>query len=259
MFKPKPKKKIDVDKNSMITIDNKHSEILENIQQEEEIELPKLQEKKKELQKQILVLKEQENTIEKILELEDEVNKIKKNISKIKREKKKYLLDNSKYIFDYFEKKKEISEGTGKKRVLNSFFNKEEPNKKIMINDNNKYLSNVDINFLEINDFIVEKDRCSNCKGELIPIDYEGVKICNKCGKQETYLIQHEKPSYKEPPKEVCFYAYRRINHFKEILSQFQAKETTQIPDEVIEKIKLQITKQIITLTQLTNKKTKYI
>ena len=259
MFKPKPKKKLDVNKNSMITIDNKHSEILENIQQEEEVELPKLQEKRKKLQKQILGLKNQENTIEKILELEDEFDKIKKNISKIKREKKKYLLDNSKYIFDYFEKKKEISEGTGKKRVLNSFFNKEEPNKKIMNNDNNKYLSNVDINFLEINDFIIEKDKCSNCRGELIPIDYEGVKICNKCGKQETYLIQHEKPSYKEPPKEVCFYAYRRINHFKEILSQFQAKETTQIPDEVIEKIKLQIKKERITLLKKKKKKSKDI
>ena len=29
------------------------------------------------------------------------------------------------------------------------------------------------------------------------------------------YLIENEKPSYKEPPKEVCFYAYKKINHFK--------------------------------------------
>ena len=28
------------------------------------------------------------------------------------------------------------------------------------------------------------------------------------------------------------------LNHFKEILSQFQAKETTQIPEEVIDAIK---------------------
>jgi hypothetical protein len=41
----------------------------------------------------------------------------------------------------------------------------------------------------------------------------------------------------------VCFYAYKRINHFKEILAQFQGKETTQIPPEVIENIKLQIKK----------------
>ena len=62
--------------------------------------------------------------------------------------------------------------------------------------------------------------------------------ICNKCGVQKQFLIEHEKPSYKEPPKEVCFYAYKRINHFREILAQFQAKETTQIPDEVIKILK---------------------
>ena len=39
------------------------------------------------------------------------------------------------------------------------------------------------------------------------------------------------------------FYAYKRINHFREILAQFQAKESTQIQEEVIENIKLQIKK----------------
>ena len=64
--------------------------------------------------------------------------------------------------------------------------------------------------------------------------------MCNKCSEQQPYLIENEKPSYKEPPKEVCFYAYKRINHFREILAQLQAKETTQIPLEVINNIKLQ-------------------
>ena len=33
-----------------------------------------------------------------------------------------------------------------------------------------------------------------------------------------SYLIENDKPSYKEPPKEVCFYAYKKINHFKDFL-----------------------------------------
>ncbi|NBO50188.1 MAG: hypothetical protein EBU80_10805, partial [Chitinophagia bacterium] len=37
------------------------------------------------------------------------------------------------------------------------------------------------------------------------------------------------------------------LNHFKEILSQFQAKETTQIPPEIIEKIRNRIKKERIT------------
>ena len=46
------------------------------------------------------------------------------------------------------------------------------------------------------------------------------------------------KPSNKEPPNEVSYTAYIRFNHFKESLSQFQAKETTQIPPHVIKAIK---------------------
>ena len=40
-----------------------------------------------------------------------------------------------------------------------------------------------------------------------------------------SYLVEHEKPSYKEPPKEVCFYAYKRINHFREYLLNFKQKK----------------------------------
>ena len=57
------------------------------------------------------------------------------------------------------------------------------------------------------------------------------------------YIIEHEKNNYKEL-KEVCFYAYKRINHFKEILAQFQAKET-QISPEIINNIKSQIKRNV--------------
>ena len=111
---------------------------------------------------------------------------------------------------------------------------------------------------MDINDFVVDTDICPSChKGELIPVDHEGILVCNNCSKHMQYLIENEKPSYKEPPKEACFYAYKRINHFREILAQFQAKETTQIPVEVMENIKNQIRKERIGLEQLTNKKAK--
>jgi hypothetical protein len=123
-----------------------------------------------------------------------------------------------------------------------------------------KYLANIDETFLDINNFIVQTDICRCCnKGEMIPVDHEGILVCNACSKSIPYLIENEKPSYKEPPKEVCFYAYKRINHFREILAQFQAKETTQIPDEVIENIKQQIKKERIGLHQLNNKRAKDI
>ena len=123
-----------------------------------------------------------------------------------------------------------------------------------------KYLTNVDETFLDMNSFVRETDICQYCyKGEMIPLDDEGVLICNICFVNIPYLIENEKPSYKEPPKEVCFYVYKRINHFKEILAQHQGKETTQIPDEVITQIQQQIKKERIGLEQLYQHKIKEI
>ena len=124
----------------------------------------------------------------------------------------------------------------------------------------NKYLINIDDSFINIDNYINISNICKSCnKGELIPVDHEGILIFNNCHINVKYLVDNEKSSYKEPPKELCFYAYKRINHFREILAQFQAKETTQIPDEVLENIKLQIKKERITLEQITNKKAKDI
>ena len=175
-----------------------------------------------------------------------------------------YLLENSKYVFDYFENKKNISKGDNSKKnkILNSFFKIDNENTNTMETKNNnifqKYLSNIDDSFIDINSFLTPVDICQGCnKGELIPMDDEGLLICNVCSRNFKYLIENEKPSYKEPPKEVCFYAYKKINHFKEILAQFQGKETTQIPDEVIENLKQQIKKERIELCKLNYYETK--
>ena len=123
-----------------------------------------------------------------------------------------------------------------------------------------KYLSNIDETCLDINAFVRETDICQYCyKGEMIPLDDEGVLLCNNCSVNIPYLIENEKPSYKEPPKEVCFYAYKKIDHFKEIIAEFQGKETTQIHDDIIERINQQIKKERISIEQLTHHKTKEI
>ena len=141
----------------------------------------------------------------------------------------------------------------------NNEINNNEINNKELSNVQ-KYMLNNDESFLNINNYIIQTDICRFCnKGELIPIEHEGILLCNMCSKSVKYLIDNDKPSYKEPPKEVCFYAYKRINHFREILAQFQAKESTQIPDEVIENIKLQIKKERLTIYQLNNKRAKDI
>jgi hypothetical protein len=124
----------------------------------------------------------------------------------------------------------------------------------------NNYLCNTNNTIIDINTYINQTDICTKCnKGELINIEDEGILLCNKCFVCTSHIYDNEKPSYKEPPKEICFYSYKRINHFKEILAQFQGKETTQIPCYVIENIKRQIKKERIELNELTNLNTKNI
>ena len=273
-FKPKTVKKIKVNKKNSTTLDGKHKEFVNEFNKDENDRIPKLKEEKA-LIKAILE-KEQEQkqnnqertlNIEQIMDYQDKLRDITAEIKYLKSKKVEYFLDNSKYIFDYFENKKDISIGntvTNKNKKLESFFkiNSSLDNSNVIENKNNnifqKYLSNIDETFLDINSFLLSTDVCQSCyKGELIPMDDEGVLICNVCFKNVQYLIENEKPSYKEPPKEVCFYAYKKINHFKEILAQFQGKETTQIPAEVIDNLNHQIKKERIECSKLTYYKTK--
>jgi hypothetical protein len=262
-FKTKTTKKIKINKKSITTLDGKHGEFLNEFNKDETYKIPKLRKECEELTKRLEISKEL--TIEQIMDIKDEIKDIKEEIKILKSKKKKYYLDNSKYIFDYFENKKNISIGEttkNKNKILDNFFKINKPDNNIIENKNNnifsKYLSNIDESFIDINSFMYSTETCSSCnKGELIPMDDEGVLICNFCFRNVQYLIENEKPSYKEPPKEVCFYAYKKINHFKEILAQFQGKETTQIPIEVIENLKQQIKKERIEINKMTYYKTK--
>ena len=270
-FKPKPSKKIKFNKKTTVTLDTKHKEFLNEFSKNENIILPELKLERFELREK-LKRNDEKLTIEQKLDIQDQINDITEKIRESNGKKKEYFLDNSQFIFNYFENKKNISAGnisqteTSKSKILNNFFKIQQDDTEVLKNQNKtnnivqKYLSNIDDTFLDVNSFVFSTDICQVChKGELIPLEDEGILVCNTCSRSVPYLIENEKPSYKEPPKEVCFYAYKRINHFKEILAQFQGKETTQIPPDVIENIKLQVKKERIELSQITNNKTKEI
>jgi hypothetical protein len=258
-FKPKTAKKIKINKKTSTTLDGKHKEFVNEFIKNENEEIPKLKNQKKEIK----LLMENNLSVEQFLDYRDKLEEIDEEIKFLKSKKIDYFLDNSKFIFDYFENKKDISIGNTvitKNKILENFFKINNDNVIETKNNNifQKYLSNIDESFLDINSFICSTDVCQTCyKGELIPMDDEGILVCNHCFINVQYLIENEKPSYKEPPKEVCFYAYKKINHFKEILAQYQGKETTQIPTEVIENLKNQVKKERIEYSKLTYYKTK--
>jgi RNA polymerase-binding transcription factor DksA len=87
---------------------------------------------------------------------------------------------------------------------------------------------------------------CAECEKEMIFSANEAVFTCTDCGYQQFVLVDSDKPSYKDPPREVSYYAYKRINHFNEWLAQFQAKESTEIPQEVYDAICAELKKERI-------------
>lgn len=251
------------------TIDEKHAQLMAefSVLENETIPLKELQ---------LTALKDELNqckkgkNIDKRMELRDQIRELKIEIKEMRGRKEQYLLENAAIVFNYFEEKKRISDApainqnTNAKDLVNAFFKiKTTTSEENVLNNpkyansqakakalNSKYWRNVCQTFCDMDEFTLEPDICQRChKGELIPQDEDGILICNnqQCGVYVQNIIDNEKPTYKEPPNEVTYNAYNRVVHFKEILSQFQAKETTQIPTEVMEQIKARIKKERIT------------
>jgi hypothetical protein len=245
-----------------ITIDEKHTTLLEEFDTIENETIPDLETERAEL-KERLKTSEADN-IDKKMDMKDRIRDINEQLNILRTKRKNYLLKNASYVFNYFEEKKKISVGEAtNKNVLNSFFKVKvrdcSGNADIASVNSSKYKNsrqfyqnywkNVNNEICYSEDYHVPADVCLRCnRGEMISQDEEGILICNnnKCGAYVQYIVDNDKPTYKEPPNEVTYNAYVRLNHFKEILSQFQAKETTQIPADVIETIKRRIKKERI-------------
>ena len=111
-----------------------------------------------------------------------------------------------------------------------------------------EYLRKIDPSYNKKHvDFTDVSDECDVCGEDMIFSQNEASLYCTGCGCVEFILIDSDRPSYKDPPRESSYYAYKRINHFNELLAQFQAKETKEIPEETFQLIVLELKKQRIT------------
>ena len=106
-------------------------------------------------------------------------------------------------------------------------------------------------------------DMCPDCSTERVLLQQEAILICPnpKCMRTDNVLIDSDIPSYKETAREnTSYYSYKRINHFNEWLAQFQAKETTDIPDDVYDRIYMELKKERISnMAKVTPSKMKEI
>ena len=212
--------------------------------------------------------------IEKKRNIQEEIEDLKKGT-----DKNNYLLNTSHMLFNYFDdsldydntNKNEISKNTNSqssKRTVIDFFSKEKEKDTLKINNDNiipknnkedkpykvfkdkkdimhQYFSIVNDNYVptKIIDHI-ELDNCSLCNESRIFDSIHGLLICPICGDQEKILVDSDTPSYKEPPREITYFAYKKINHANEFLSQFQAKESTDIDNQIFEKILEELKKE---------------
>src|SRR3989344_2695719 len=107
--------------------------------------------------------------------------------------------------------------------------------KSILLDD---YLALIDSNHMTTTKKLYTPIKeCKKCKSEKLLVQAEGMYVCSTCGEVDLIIIESDKPSYKDPSPEKPAYAYKPLNHYREWLSQFQAKESVNIPKEVFDSI----------------------
>jgi transposase-like protein len=89
---------------------------------------------------------------------------------------------------------------------------------------------------------------CHSC-GKMYTLVFEqetSEQVCTECGAAQ-YVQSNERGFKEEQEMERnVVYSYKRDNHFNEWVSQFQAKESTSIPEEVINQLRVEFKKQKI-------------
>jgi hypothetical protein len=123
-----------------------------------------------------------------------------------------------------------------------------------------KYLSEVEKESFNDIKLHPELDPCPNCQSKFTWIIEETLsdRVCQECGFSQYYLGDEVGFKEEQDMEKNIVYSYKRENHFNEWVSQFQAKESTTVPQEVIEQLRNEFKKQKIKdLSEITHEKVK--
>ena len=84
-------------------------------------------------------------------------------------------------------------------------------------------------------------------------------QVCNDCGHSE--FIFTDELSFREEQErdKTIAYSYKKENHFNEWMMQFQAKESTNVPKQIIDDLKMEIQKQKLNVKEITHAKIREI
>jgi len=149
-------------------------------------------------------------------------------------------------IFEYYESRNNIVENKESKSILDFLSNKKKPSNKSVLFE--KYCQR--INGIRINhdDGSNRIKYCSECNIEKILDLNVSAFVCPCCGDSETVILDEDKQIKDYSP-------YKRLNHFREWLNQFQAKQSPDIPEYVFCDILKELNKNRIMDLSVLNKK----
>lgn len=200
----------------------------------------------------------------KISQLENEINKIKS-----KEEEEEYYLTTMglfKEYYDYIdtEESNKSAQVFGKK---NNTINKKKDyldkynditNKEIVVVSKQKIDTRKKNKGID-SSIGADSLKCNNCDSFDKIIQTKDAYVCTECGTVQGVIISNTL-SFNESKNHIKIESldYKRFNYFKEILLQIQGNELTEIPQEIIDKIINELSKENFTdLSKLTIEKTK--
>lgn len=162
--------------------------------------------------------------------LSDKIAEAKKQLEQLEKQGDEvdYYVNTAPILFQYYdilENGKDVNTipkaVASEKSILKYFVKPEEPSEKSTPNVDRaslleKYMHVTDPNYIRTIE-CDSKDKCPHCDSldRNIMLN-DGLIYCNACSTVEYIIVDHERPSYKDPPKEISYFAYKRINHFNE-------------------------------------------
>lgn len=123
-----------------------------------------------------------------------------------------------------------------------------------------KYLQEVEGTGIQIVKKEAHEKPCRHCGKMYTKIFDESAseEICMDCGAMEYVLGEEVGFKEEQDLEKHIIYSYKRENHFNEWISQFQAKESTHVPEDVIGKLRTEFRKQKVKdLSEITHEKVK--
>jgi hypothetical protein len=221
------------------TLDIHHNSFMEDIRQKNETS-KSLKQELDSINEEIANLEgfsELDNTqAESLVGLKDRRSEIKEKLSMISHvDETQYLTNTASILFKYYDllennKPIELSSAPHKSHSILKYFSEptvaasssntaspkpeeSESNRGSLLD---KYMQYVDHNYIKTTCSEDECPMCQFCGSQSVTImNNDGYILCNECHSVEYILVDHDKPSYKDPPKEISYFAYKRINHFR--------------------------------------------